>query len=137
MSLHDVWQLVFNFLPKKRICVEPVDENLSTDAGLLVFRQWDDQQQLTTGFTQQLDDPRRDPDHTMLEMVRSRLFGILAGYEDQNDHDVLRRDAIFKLLADRLPEDDDLASQPTLSRFENSVTPQSLLRLEGERGHPS
>jgi hypothetical protein len=130
MSLHDVWQLVFDFLPKKPVCVEPVDENLSTDAGLLVFRQLDEQQQLTEGFAQQLDDQRRDPDHTMLEMVRSRLFGILAGYEDQNDHDALRTDAIFKLLANRLPEDDDLASQPTLSRFENSITPRSLLRLE-------
>jgi len=44
--------------------------------------------------------------------------------------DALRTDAVFKLLADRLPEDDDLASQPTLSRFENSITPKSLLRLE-------
>ena len=130
MSLHDVWHLVFNCFPGKPVSVQPVDENLSTDAGLLIFRQWDEQQQLTTGFTQQLDDRRRDPDHSMLEMVRSRLFGILAGYEDQNDHDALRTDAIFKLLADRLPEDDDLASQPTLSRFENSVTPRSLLRLE-------
>ena len=66
----------------------------------------------------------------MLEMVRSRVFGILAGYEDQNDHDALRSDAVFKLLADRLPDDDDLASQPTLSRFENAITPRSLLRLE-------
>ena len=130
MSLHDVWQLAFDFLPKKPVCVQPVDENLSTDAGLLIFRQWDEQQQLTEGFAEQLDDQRRDPDHSMLEMVRSRLFGILAGYEDQNDHDALRSDAIFKLLADRLPEDDDLASQPTLSRFENSITPKSLLRLE-------
>ena len=130
MSLHDVWQLAFTFLPKKSVCVQPVDENISTDAGLLVFRQWDQQQQFTEGFAQQLDDQRRDPDHTTLEMVRSRLFGILAGYEDQNDHDALRTDAIFKLLADRLPEDDDLASQPTLSRFENSITPKSLLRLE-------
>jgi hypothetical protein len=130
MSLHAVWQLAFSFLPKQSVCVEPVDENLSTDAGLLVFRQWDEQQQLTEGFAQQLDDQRRDPDHSTLEMVRSRLCGILAGYEDQNDHDALRSDAIFKLLADRLPEDDDLASQPTLSRFENSITPKSLLRLE-------
>ena len=130
MSLHDVWQLAFDFLPKKPVCEEPVDENLSTDAGLLIFRQWDEQQQLTEGFARQLDDQRRDPDHSILEMVRSRLFGILAGYEDQNDHDALRSDAIFKLLADRLPEDDDLASQPTLSRFENSVTPKSLMRLE-------
>lgn len=63
-------------------------------------------------------------------MVRSRVFGILAGYKDQNDHDALRIDAIFKLLADRLPDDDELASQPTLSRFENAITPRSLLRLE-------
>ncbi len=42
----------------------------------------------------------------------------------------LRTDAVFKLLADRLPENGDLASQPTLSRFENSITPKSLLRLE-------
>ena len=130
MSLHDVWQVAFDFLPKKPVSVEPVDENLSTDAGLLIFRQWDEQQQLTEGFSRQLDDRRRDPEHTMLEMVRSRMFGILAGYEDQNDHDALRTDAVFKLLADRLPEDGDLASQPTLSRFENSITPKSLLRLE-------
>ena len=130
MSLHTVWQMAFDFLPKKPVFVQPVDENLSTDAGLLIFRQWDDQQQFSEGFARQLDDQRSDPDHSMLQMVRSRLFGILAGYEDQNDHDALRTDAIFKLLADRLPEDDDLASQPTLSRFENSITPKSLLQLE-------
>jgi hypothetical protein len=79
MSLHDVWQLVFDFLPQKPVFVEPVEENLSTDAGLLVFRQWDEQQEFTKGFAEQLDDQRRDPDHTTLEMVRSRLFGILAG----------------------------------------------------------
>ena len=63
-------------------------------------------------------------------MVRSRVYGILAGYEDQNDHDSLRSDSVFKLIANRLPDGLDLASQPTLSRFENSVTPDSLLRLE-------
>jgi len=130
MNSHDVWQSTFNFLPEKPICVQPVEENISTDAGLLIFRQWDENRHFTEGFAQQLDDSRRDPDHSMLEMVRSRVFGILAGYEDQNDHDALRSDAVFKLLADRLPDDDDLASQPTLSRFENAITPRSLLRLE-------
>ena len=130
MNSHDVWQSTFNFLPEKPICVQPVEENISTDAGLLIFRQWDENRHFTEGFAQQLDDSRRDPDHSMLEMVRSRVFGILAGYEDQNDHDALRSDAVFKLLADRLPDNDDLASQPTLSRFENAITPRSLLRLE-------
>ena len=63
-------------------------------------------------------------------MVRSRVFGILAGYEDQYDHDALRSDAAIKVLADRLPDDNDLASQPTLSRFENNVTARSRLQLE-------
>jgi hypothetical protein len=130
MSLHDVWQLNFNFFSGISVCVEPVEENISTDAGLLIFRQWDEQLGFTEGFAGQLDDPRREPDHSILEMVRSRVFGIIAGYEDQNDHDALRSDAVFKLLADRSPEDDDLASQPTLSRFENAVTPRALLRLE-------
>ena len=62
-------------------------------------------------------------------MVRSRIYGILAGYEDQNDHDTLRADPVFKLISDRSPEDHDLASQPTLSRFENAISIQSLKRL--------
>ena len=41
-------------------------------------------------------------DHSLLSMLRQRLFGILAGYEDCNDHDTLRDDPIFKLIADRL-----------------------------------
>ena len=109
------WQVSFDFLPAKPISVEPVQENISTDAGLLIFRQWDQKLGFTEGFAQQLDDRRCDPDHSILEMVRSRVFGILAGYEDQNDHDALRSDAIFKLLANRFPDDDDLASQPTPS----------------------
>ncbi|HEU5219102.1 MAG TPA: IS1380 family transposase [Gemmatimonadales bacterium] len=104
---------------------------LSSDAGLLPIRQFDEQ----LGFSQQLadalDDPR-DPDlieHTVPAMFRARLYGILAGYEDQNDHDALRADPVFKLVAGRLPTDRDLASQPTLSRFENSVSIASLKRL--------
>jgi hypothetical protein len=62
-------------------------------------------------------------------MVRQRIYGILADYEDQNDHDTLRTDPVFKLVADRLPEDPDLASQPTLSRFENAVSIADLWRL--------
>ena len=42
----------------------------------------------------------------------------------------LRSDAVFKLIADRLPDDDALASQPTLSRFENAIDPASLFRLQ-------
>jgi len=130
MILHDVWQLTFSFFSEKPVVVEPIEENISTDAGLLIFGEWDRRLGLTEGFAQQLDDPRRKPDHSVLQMVRSRTYGILAGYEDQNDHEALRSDAVFKLLVDRSPEANALASQSTLSRFENFVTPRSLLRLE-------
>jgi hypothetical protein len=54
-------------------------------------------------------------------MVRMRVYGILADYEDQNDHSTLRKDPVFKLIACRAPDDSDLASQSTLSRFENAI----------------
>jgi hypothetical protein len=63
-------------------------------------------------------------------MVRQRIYGILAGDEDQNDHDTLRHDPVFQLVCDRVPGDgEELASQPTLSRFENAIDIPSLFRL--------
>jgi hypothetical protein len=99
--------------------------------GSLPIRQFDEQIGLTRQFDEALVDTR-DPAfclHSRLSMVRQRIYGILADYEDQNDHDTLRSDPVFKLLADRSPDDDDLASQPTLSRFENAVTIPDLYRL--------
>jgi hypothetical protein len=58
-----------------------------------------------------------------------RVYGILADYPDQNDHDVLRSDPIFKLICGRSIHDDDLASQPTISRFENAIDVASFFRL--------
>jgi hypothetical protein len=112
------------------IDVEPVAEQVTSDAGLLPIRQFDERLGWSAGFAAQLRDQRCGGLHSLVEMVRQRVFGILAGYEDQNDHDTLRRDGVFKLLAGRLPDDQDLASQPTLSRWENSVTAADLLRLE-------
>ncbi len=130
MSLQSA-PLLFDFLPDRPVVLETSDACLCSDAGLLPLRQLDEQLGFTQQFAAALDDPR-DPrlvEHTALEMLRARLYGILAGYEDQNDHDALRSDAIFKLVAGRLPTDKDLASQPTLSRFENAVTIPSLKRL--------
>jgi len=61
-------------------------------------------------------------DHSIEALTRQRVFGIACGYEDQNDADTLRSDPLLKLVCGRRPESDaDLASQPTLSRFENAV----------------
>jgi len=130
MSIQPAWQETLHFFGAP-VVVEPSAGLLTSDAGLLPFRQFDEQLSLTRDFAAVLNDPR-DPDlveHPVLEMVRSRVYGILAGYADQNDHDTLRHDPLFKLLAGRRPTEADLASQPTLSRFENAIDIPSLKRL--------
>lgn len=131
MNIHSAWRLSFGFLGRKLIDVEPAEEQLSSDAGLLPIREFDEQIGLTADFAAALHDTRYVPsvEHSFAEMARARIYGILAGYADQNDHDQLRYDPVFKLLAGRMPADDALASQPTLSRFENAIDVRSLNRL--------
>ena len=130
MTVPGVWPQVLDFFGTPLV-IEPSRGQLSGDAGLLPIRQFDERVGLTRSFTDALDDSRESDltEHSFLEMVRSRVYGILAGYEDQNDHDTLRADPVFKLIADRSPVDTDLASQPTLSRFENAISIKSLKRL--------
>jgi hypothetical protein len=131
MSLQTVGDLSFDFLPSRPVEVEISAAPLTSDAGLLPIRQLDERLRFTERFAGALQDSRQAcfTRHSLLEMVRQRIFGILADYEDQNDHDTLRFDPVFKLVAGRDPDGDDLASQPTLSRFENAVSIADLWRL--------
>jgi Transposase DDE domain group 1 len=131
MSIQTAWQGTFSFFQHLPIIVEPSRTQLSSDAGLLVIREFDERIGLTRQFVEALEDPRHPEliDHSFLEMARARIYGILADYEDQNDHDTLRYDPVFKLIADRSPDGPDLASQPTLSRFENAINIPSLKKL--------
>src|ERR1700692_2261172 len=69
-------------------------------------------------------------DHSLRELLAQRVFSIACGYPDANDSARLGADPIHKMLLDRDPVTGlDLASQPTLSRFENSVGPRQLYRM--------
>ena len=101
------------------------------------MRQFEGRWRFTARFADALVD-ERDSDsvrHSWLSMVRQRVYGMLAGYEDQNDHDTLRHDPVFQLICDRVPDDgtgparSKLASPPTLARFENSIRISDLWRL--------
>ena len=132
MIIQSAWQLSFDFFGSKPVVVEPSAVQVSSDAGLLPFRQLDERLGLSRQFVEALTDRRRADliDHSFLEMARARIYGILADYADQNDHDVLRSDPIFKLICGRSIDDKDLASQPTLSRFENAIEVKSFFRLQ-------
>ena len=131
MSIQPAVQGTLAFFPELPIVLQTSAAPLTSDAGLLPIREFDDRIALTAAFAATLDD-RRDPQlltHPFLEMTRARIYGILADYVDQNDHDTLRRDPVFKLIAGRRPDAPDLASQPTLWRFENAISIASLKRL--------
>src|SRR5215831_1436613 len=105
---------------------------LSSDAGLVLLKDPDEQLGLTHNLAAVLSDPRdpRRVHFTHHDLLKQRVFQIAAGYEDANDANTLRHDPIFKLLLDRLPETGaPLASQPTISRFENRVSRTDLYRM--------
>ena len=105
---------------------------LSSDGGLLLLREVEQQIGIIKSLTEVIHDARdaRYVKHTIMDLMMQRVSQIAAGYEDADDCDDLRCDPIIKMCADRSPEtDDDLASQPTMSRFENSITRTYLYRL--------
>jgi len=107
-------------------------DRISSDGGLLLLRELDNQLNILSSASKCINDERdqRYIDHLVKELLTQRVFQIAAGYEDCNDCNDLREDMIFKICAGRLPQsDNDLASQPTMSRLENAVTKTDLFRL--------
>ncbi len=118
-------------LPHKPVAVDFDGGDLSSDAGLLPLALADQQMQLTQRLAAAVADPR-DPDriaHSMHDLFRERIYLIAQGYEDANDANSMRHDPLLKLAVGRSPEEPPLASQSTLSRWENAVTRRDLLRL--------
>ena len=76
---------------------------------------------------------KRAPDktrHSLADLIGQRIFGIACGHPDSNDGHSLADDPIHKLLLNRDPVSDErLASQPTLSRFENAVNGWALYSM--------
>src|SRR4030095_5766679 len=111
---------------------------LSSDAGVVLLKDIDEKLGLTRGLAAVRAAPR-DPRRIHFppeDLLKQRVFQIAAGYEDANDANTLRDDPIFKLMLDRLPESGaPLASQPTMSRFENRVSRPELYRMALELLH--
>ena len=105
---------------------------MTSDGGALLLKAVDEQLGLTRRLAGALADPREPGKirHHLVDMLRQRIFGICCGYGDANDVARIGADPMHKLLLDRDPvEGDDLASQPTLSRFENHRRRVDLYRM--------
>jgi hypothetical protein len=86
MSSQSAEQLSFDFLPHLPVVVQRSAGQMSSDAGLLPLRQFDQRWKYTARMADCLHDPKPNREQTLDSMLRQRLFGILAGYEDCNDH---------------------------------------------------
>ena len=117
---------------KKKIAAAFDAGQISSDGGVLLLAGADKRLGLIDTLAALIPDPR-DPaliTHTMTDILRARVFAIACGYPDADDLDDLRLDPAFKLACGRLPESgDDLASQPTMSRWENAPDLRTLIRL--------
>lgn len=106
--------------------------DVSSDGGLLLLREVENQVGIIKAFAEAIEDDR-DPryvKHALAELALQRVGQIACGYEDADDADTLRDDPIFKMFAGRMPESAEaLASQPTHSRFENAISRKSLYKL--------
>ena len=117
---------------RKPVVVRFDQDHGSSDGGAVLLRAADLRLQLTRRLGQCLRDDR-DPAkvrHEIRELLCQRVFAIACGYPDGNDAARLAHDPIHKLLVGRDPLDGEaLASQPTLSRFENSISRGPLYRM--------
>jgi Transposase DDE domain group 1 len=93
---------------------------ISSDGGSLLLRQTEQRLNLLARFSECFLDGREQDrvEHSILEMVSQRVYGLALGYEDLNDHEQLRKDPLFGILAGREQVDQPLAGKSTLNRLE-------------------
>jgi len=104
----------------------------SPDGGAVLLKAANQRLGLTSALAACLKEERQPGKilHEIEELLTQRVMGMALGYEDANDAARLACDPVHKLLVGRDPvKGEDLASQPTLSRFENAPDRKELFRM--------
>ncbi|MBC8193643.1 MAG: IS1380 family transposase [FCB group bacterium] len=139
LSQNDTQQTLFSSdsaissIQNKKVALDFEGGSITSDAGVLLLSEVEKNIGIIETLTACISD-KRNPffiSHTVRELLSQRVFQIVCGYEDANDSNSLRKDPAIKMAVGRLPEneDQDLGSQPTISRLENSITPKELHQM--------
>jgi hypothetical protein len=126
-------QLRFPSIPGFTVRGDFTGGALSSDFGALLLRGTEQQTALIDRLARAIDDKRHPSyiDHSMRDLLSQRIFQTACGYADGNDSKSLRNDPLFKLANGRAPlaADNNLASAPTFSRLESSISRKDIYRL--------
>lgn len=125
-------RLLFPEIFAKPVMLEFDQRQGSSDGGAVLLKAAEARYGLIAGMSGCLRDPRQagKVDHSLQDLFAQRVFSIACGYADANDSARLAADPMHKMLLDRDPVTGlDMASQPTLSRFENAVGPRQLYHM--------
>ena len=129
MTQNTKQMMFFKAISHKKIMADFDGGDVSSDAGLLFIRESESNTGIISRIANVLHDQRHPGyvKHDLEQLLRQRSYQIISGYEDANDSNELRHDPILKIVCDKLT--DPLASQPTISRFENSFSRKDLYRI--------
>jgi len=128
------WQTERAIKPEfdRSISIDFQGAKITTDTGFLLMTEIDQRFNILSGATSQIEDPRspRHTDHSLLQLLRQRVYQVAAGYEDCNDRLAERRDPALRLALGK--EHESGAGQSALCRFENNIlaTGEGLKALE-------
>jgi hypothetical protein len=125
---------IFGFpaVRRKKVTAAFDGGRITSDGGVLLLAQAEREMVLCEQLAACIAD-RRDQSrvvHALPDILRARVLAITCGYEDADDLDALRNDPGFRLALGKLPgSGPGLASQPTMSRWENAPTTRELARM--------
>lgn len=109
-----------------QVSVDFSASEISSDGAIVLLEKLERKHKLINYYSQYIPD-HRDPIrtvHSIEKLLKQRVFTLMQGYEDTNDVEHLKNDPLFQDILDG-----EMASQPTLSRFENSLGKQGIFDL--------
>ena len=123
--------VLFEGIAPKPVTVQFEEDRISSDGGAILLKAVDKRIEMISSMAASFTDRRAGGrvKHEVEELLSQRIFGLACGYEDGNDAAKLASDPVMKMVAGRDPFGDDLASQPSISRFEGSATRKDLFHM--------
>ena len=121
-------ELEFASCQSRKVSVDFGGGDISSEGGLLLLREVERKLKVLGRAAKLLNDPRqqRKVDHSAESLLKQRVMALAQGYEDLNDHELLRHDSLLQLASEKTTA---LASAPTLCRMEHWADKHSAVRI--------